>query len=363
MPVKVETRPSGASRWTKCSAAPLFASRAGPQPESDPAREGTCAAWVGDLVLKKQVLRCIDLLGEFHENGWEVDLEMCGHIQGYVDMIHSKSGLISTERFVHLSPLVAGTLDNSASFIDGVLRVRDLKYGFKLIEADAEQLVIYGGALAAELIDTGAPIRKVVTEIYQPRGFHSAGIHRRHEWTVADIWKRCNWICGRAEECHKPNPIATPGNHCTDCDGAAGCEALAATGANLALMVESTNHRQMTATEMGQRLAMLRAAKKIIDAAASACETEALARHTGSDPIPGWGLKERKGQRKFTYGMKAVEGLTRIRPYKEKQMTPTELKAAGATERQLNLISTRPTIGHKLEPLDNRDLIAQFKKD
>ena len=30
----IETRPSAAYRWTKCSAAPLFASRAGPQPAS-----------------------------------------------------------------------------------------------------------------------------------------------------------------------------------------------------------------------------------------------------------------------------------------------------------------------------------------
>ena len=50
----IETRPSAAHRWTKCSAAPLFASRAGPQPTSDPAREGTCAAWVAELLLTDQ---------------------------------------------------------------------------------------------------------------------------------------------------------------------------------------------------------------------------------------------------------------------------------------------------------------------
>ena len=53
MMTEIETRPSAAHRWTKCSAAPLFASRAGPQPTSDPAREGTCAAWVAELMLDK----------------------------------------------------------------------------------------------------------------------------------------------------------------------------------------------------------------------------------------------------------------------------------------------------------------------
>lgn len=358
----VETRPSGASRWTKCSAAPLFASRSPVPPEGDPAREGTCAAWVAELVLTGRSMRCADLIGECHENGWEVDAEMAGHVQGYVDMIRADGGFISAERFVRLSDKVAGTLDNAASFLHGVVKVRDLKYGFRTIEADAEQLVIYAGALVTELLDAGQPVNEVWTEIYQPRGFHPDGIHRRHKWTVSEISERCQWIAERAEECHKPNPTATPGAHCLNCDGAPGCAALAATSANLVAMVEGTRHRQMTAAEIAERLRFIRAAKKTMDAAASAIEAEALARFTGGERVPGWGMKERLGHRKFTAGRNAIRALTGIDPVKESDMTPAELKAAGATEKQLAAVSSRPTIGHKLEPLDPRDLARQFQK-
>jgi len=358
----VETRPSGANRWTKCSAAPLFASRAPVRPEGDPAREGTCAAWVAELVLTGRALRCSDLIGECHENGWEVDDEMVGRVQGYVDMIRADGGFVSAERFVRLSDKVAGTLDNAASYLNGVLKVRDLKYGFRTIEADSNQLVIYAGALLAELLASGGIVTEVWTEIYQPRGFHPDGIHRRQCWTVAEIQERCAWIAERAGECHRPNPVATPGAHCLDCDGAPGCAALAATSANLIAMVEDTRHREMTPAEIAQRLAFIRDAKKVIDAAASAVEAEALARHTGGDHIPGWGLKERLGHRKLTASRETIRALTGIDPVREADMTPAQLKAAGASEKQLSVLSVRPTIGHKLEPLDPRDLARQFKK-
>lgn len=359
----VETRPSGASRWTKCFAAPLFASRAGPQEPSDPAMEGTCAAWLAELVLTGQLPDCASGIGMTHpENHWEVDSEMAGHIQEYVNMITREGGFISAERFVRLSPLIAGTLDNSASMVDGVLRVRDLKYGFKLIEPDAEQLVIYGGALAAEMIQAGQTVTRVVTEIYQPRGFSTDGIHRRMEWTVEDLFSRCEWIMRCAEECHKPNPIATPGPHCDNCEGAPGCQALAETSAMLINTIKSDRHRHMTAQEIAERLKFMREAKKIIDAAASAVETEALARHKSGDPIPGWHLKERMGHRKFTKSREEIHILTGIDPVKEVDMTPADLANRKISDKTMDFIARRPTIGHKLMPIDPREIAKQFKR-
>ena len=358
---KVETRPSGASRWVKCSAAPLFAAKAGPQPSNDAADEGTCAAWVGDTVLKGQALQAVDLLGERHANGWEVDAEMCGHIQNYVDMVRADGGFVSTERFVRLSDKVAGTLDNSASFLNGVVKVRDLKYGFRLIEASAEQLVIYAGALAAELINGGTPVREIHTEIYQPRGFHHDGIHRKKVWTPDEIFARCQWIIERAEECHKPNPVATPGPHCLDCAGATGCAALAATTANLLAYVNDDRHREMTPAELADRLTFLKHAKKTIDAAASAVEAEALARTQAGERLPGYGMKERLGNGKLVHSREAIKALTGIDPVKQVMMSPAEFKAAGGTAKQLAVVSRRPSIGHKLAPLDPNDLKQQFK--
>ena len=368
----VETRPSGANRWTKCSAAPLFASRSPEQPDNDPAREGTCAAWVAELVLKNQVLRATDLLGECHANGWQVDLEMCGHVQGYVDMIRADGGLISTERHVRLSPLVAGTLDNAASFINipaptngpphVVLRVRDFKYGFKLIEPDSPQVVIYAGALMNESIAQGMQVREVWTEIYQPRGFHPDGIHRRKKWDPAELSAQCEWIKQRAEECHKPNPVATPGSHCIDCEAATGCATLQMTAVNILTHVNDDRFSEKTPQELSNQLTFLREAKKIVTAATSATETEALTRHQSGERIPGYYMKERFGHKKLTAGRNAIKALTGVDPVKEVLMSPAELKAAGVNDRQLSLLSRKPPIGHKLEPLDQDELKRDFER-
>lgn len=362
METEVETRPSGSSRWTKCFAAPLFSKRAGPQPDSDPAREGTCAAWLGDLALKNQIFNCREMLGECHANGWEIDAEMVGHVQNYVDMVRAEGGFVSAERFVRLSPLIAGTLDNSASFTNGVLRVRDLKYGFLLVPPDAEQLVIYGGALAAELIESGQQIHTVITEIYQPRGFSTDGIHRRHEWSVTELFERCEWIIKCAEECHKPNPMASVGLHCVNCEGAVGCQALLATAANLYTFTQSTAHRQMTAVEIAEQLQFLRLAKKVIDAAASAVETEALVRHKSGDPIPNMRLKERQGNATFKHDRKYIKVLTGVDPVKQVAMSPAELRAAGVSAAKIKALTYKPQIGFKLEPVDPRDIAREFSK-
>ena len=103
----IETRPSAAHRWTKCSAAPLFASRAGPQPTSDAAREGTCGAWVAELMLTNQPVE----VGMTHPNGWEVDADMIGHMQEYADICRADGGQMWVEEYVTLSHTIAGTPD------------------------------------------------------------------------------------------------------------------------------------------------------------------------------------------------------------------------------------------------------------
>ena len=166
----IETRPSAAHRWTKCSAAPLFASRAGPQPTSDAAREGTCAAWVAELLLTDRPVE----VGMTHENGWEVDPDMIGHMQDYADICRADGGEMWVEEYVTLSHTIAGTSD-CVTLANGVLTVRDLKYGFKLVAPDSPQLIIYAAAI---LIAPPGPVSTLRTEIYQPRGFHQDGPRR-----------------------------------------------------------------------------------------------------------------------------------------------------------------------------------------
>jgi len=350
----IETRPSAAHRWTKCSAAPLFASRAGPQPSGDAAREGTCAAWVAELMLTDQPVD----VGMTHPNGWEVDADMIGHMQEYADICRADGGKMWVEEYVTLSNRIAGTLD-FASLANGVLTLRDLKYGFRLVSPDSPQLIIYAAAI---LIAAPETIHTIRTEIYQPRGFHQDGPRRWIDWTPGEIRAKAEWIIQRAEECYKPDPVATPGDHCLYCDGAVGCVALQQTTVAALAIAEMTGHRDRTPTEMAQALHFYRNALEIIKAAAKATEVEAEARAKRGERLPGWGITTRYGTSRVCKPPHVIKALTGKDATKTVPMNIGELRAAGLTKAQLAVITEQPTTGFKLEPLDPDTLARQLNR-
>ena len=350
----IETRPSAAHRWTKCSAAPLFASRAGPQPTSDAAREGTCAAWVAELMLTDQPVE----VGMMHENGWEVDADMIGHMQEYAEICRADGGQMWVEEYVGLSEKIYGTPD-CVTLADGVLTIRDLKYGFRLVAPDSLQLIVYAAAI---LLAPPGPVRTIRTEIYQPRGFHQDGPRRWIDWTPDQIRAKAEWIIQRAEECYKPDPVATPGDHCLYCDGAVGCVALQQTTATALAIAEMTGHRDRTPTEMAQALHFYRNALEIIKAAAKATEVEAEARAKRGERLPGWGITTRYGTSRVKASPAAIRALTGKDATKTVPMNIGELRAAGLTKAQLAVITERPTTGFKLEPLDQDTLTRQLNR-
>ena len=350
----IETRPSGAHRWTKCSAAPLFASRAGPQPTNDAAREGTCAAWVAELLLTDVPVA----VGMTHENGWEVDATMIGHMQDYAEICRADGGQMWVEENLRLNKSIGGTAD-CATLADGLLTIRDLKYGFRLVEPDSPQLIIYA---AAALVSMETPATAIRTEIYQPRGFHRDGPRRWRDWTPDEIRAKAAWIIERADECYKPDPIATPGSHCLYCDGAVGCVALQQTTATSLAIAEMTGHRDRTPSELSQALRFYRSALEIITAAAKATETEAEARAKRGERLPGWGLTPRLGQTRVKVSPAAIKALTGIDATKTVPMGIGELRAAGLTVAQLAVITERPNTGHKLEPLDPDTIARQLNR-
>lgn len=354
----VETRPSNAHRWAKCAAAPQFAAKAGPRPASDEAREGTAAAWVAEQVLTGAAPDCWALVGETCPTvDWPIDPIMAHHVQDYVDLCRADGGQFWAEEHVTLSRHVAGTADN-ITLADGRLTVRDLKYGYRLIEPDSPQLVIYA---AAVLKAPPCPISTVRTEIYQPRGFHPDGPRRWIDWTVDQIAMLGEDYATKAELCHRPDPVATPGPHCLYCDAAASCPAAQVTAAQALAVVEMQGYRDRSAAELADALRFYRWASATIQAAAKSAEAEAEARVRAGENLPGWGVAPRLGQSRVAVPPDVVRALTGVSGVKEVPMNIDDLRKAGLTDDQLSVITERPNIGYKLTELDPAALLRQFK--
>lgn len=347
-------RPSASYLWTNCTAYPSFAQNVPYEDAevSDAAREGTCAAWVAECVIKGLAPSCVDMIGMAHANGWFVDEEMAYHVQGYVNEVKRDSVGVSAETTVQISPRIGGSLDSSAINLSGVtLKIKDLKYGHDPVYAfQNSQLLIYG---AGEYRRLGCPpsVERVELTIYQPRVPRKEGCSDTWIITVAELLQWEAWIIARGDECFD-NPTPTPGKHCKNCKAAATCEkAIHVVMANHAAL-RSTAQMHKTPGQMADMLAFMEVHEAILKGVKTALVAEAEQRVKMGENIIGWGMKERYGNRKFTVTPLHIAMKTGKNPNKDVLKTPAELEREGANTEIVNTISTRPFIGSKIGRVD-----------
>jgi len=347
-------RPSDAHLWVKCALAgqmlasgaytatvPLY--EAGTEPwHSDSKREGTCAHWVADCVFNGHAECAADMVGEAHSNGWVVDEEMVGHVQGYVDYVLSFGPAVSSEMPVELFNLVRGRLDTVSSGSATVLRIFDFKYGWRPVEVEENySMLCYGAAVWEQ--HGGA----VELHVYQPRPSHPDGIAR--VWKIGDgeMADHRLWLKARAEDCFV-YPQGTPGHQCRDCPAAGSCHALAANVQAQYQLIVDDRMTEHTGAQLAAHLTFMRLAADLAAARLKAIEAEAEARISRSMPVPGWVLEPRTGNRKFTMPRDRVRLATGVDPVKTVKMSPAELERAGVAKHVVAAITYKPTIGRKL---------------
>ena len=346
-------RPSGASIWTMCAASARMSARMPQEPPSDPAREGTCAAWLAEIVLNKQVARCADAIGMIHENGWIVTDDMAHLVQGYVDLMFSRGTEVFTERKVVLNDQIAGTPDAFA-VVDktGTLHVDDLKFGYRIVEPHKNtQVSIYAGALLRKLTAHGVIIRDVQVGIYQPRAWHPAGIYRTWRVYPDVLMQHVHWIEERGREAAKPNATAVPGTHCRYCPATATCAVSARALYDFFEDACESTQRHMTDDEIATELTFLEKVESIFEGRKTALTAEAEGRLQRGRGIPGWHLEERRGNARFKVSEMIIRSLTGIDPTERKLISPAELIRKGADEAIVRKLVDRPVLKPTLKPI------------
>ena len=332
-----------------------------PQPESDPAREGTCAAWVAEMVLRGQHDDPHEMVGEAHENGWVVDRAMAHHIEGYLKLLRSYGGQVDAERKVVLNENIEGTPDAFAVVAGSHLYVDDLKYGFGVVESTTPQLVIYAGAIVRHLTRKGVNISKVTLGIYQPRAYHPLGIHRtRTVWPEQLMINEVHKIEAAGELALSPSAIAKPGKHCRYCRAASICSAVTHEAYQCYERMLNGEQRKMTPTEMALELEFLDLAETLLKSRRDAMNAEADARIDRGETIPGWHRASGRGQRKFTVPKEMVQLMTGIDPTGSNMVTPAELERLGADPAVVKSITTTPKTKAKLQPVAEGYYAALF---
>lgn len=350
----LQARPSASHIWTKCDAFLRLSAQIPEPPPSDPAREGTCAAWVADEVLKGVHPNCMAMVDMAHENGWLVDADMARHVQKYVDHVTSRGGEIHTERKVRLNEMIAGTPDAYAVFDrngDGTLYVDDLKFGYDIVDPYRNtQVSIYAVAIIIMLERKGVRVRKVVIGIFQPRAIHHDGIYRTWEvWpeTLTKFVK--DEIIPAAHRGQDVRSTATPGFHCEYCPAAGICSAVSKTIYKGFRVLTDENRTRMTAEELSDEMKFLELMGMLHKARQNAVQTEAKARMKKGEHVPGYGFEPGYGNRRFTVDPLLIKLRTGIDPYAARKVcTPAELIRRGADEKLTDELSEKSYIPPKL---------------
>nr|DAF77027.1 MAG TPA: Protein of unknown function (DUF2800) [Caudoviricetes sp.] len=359
----IQLRPSNAFKWSNCALNPHFEAAAGPDEPTDAAREGTCAAWVAECVLRGDAQTTRDLIDRNHENGWLVDEDMVYYTQKYVNHVRSRGGTVSAEQRVVICAFIQGTLDSSCvSFESDTLYVDDLKYGMEPVDVfENPQLILYGGG---EYLRLGRPghIRKVRLGIYQPRAFHHEGPYRYWDVTIDELMMLLQDLITRGHMVQQPGALATPGPWCHRCTGAKGCEALAHSiyrGAEF--ISKSAHYRELTDEEIAAELDAINLIAKLLKARRAAIEPDAESR-LRSKGLRGYYLKSRTGNRVFKYAPEVIKAMTGVDPYENSLCTPAELERRGARSDVVEFLTEKPPLPKKLERLSDKEMRRMFDK-
>ncbi len=359
-------RPSSADIWSACPAQPMMAERLAPQQmPSEPAMEGTCAAWLAEMVLTGQAEKCRDLVGEIHpENKWPVDYIMANHIQGYVDMIKERGGEIHAERQVKLNDHIMGTPDAYTVLQekDGgfILHVDDLKYGYEIVTPYSKQVLIYAGAIYREILAKGYNITSIVIGIYQPRAFHVDGVYRTRSLSIEHFNEEVTRLERNALRCFDPDTFTSPGRQCKYCPVAGVCAALATELYDInAMMLGKANH-PMTAEELANELRFLSLASDMMKGRKNAVEAEINARFDAGKNVPGWGRQSGYGHRKWKAEKGTIEFMTGFDATSDKLKTPSQLEKDGADPKIIKHLTETPRTKARLMEITPEDIARKF---
>lgn len=344
--------PSKAYRWVPCIASPQYDRDHTPvlggnveTPASPQAIEGRAAHWVAKCVLYGDAHTAEDLCGRTSPDGHLVTMDMCEHVQGYVDLVRSLGVLFSVEKAVQVGPFIFGRVDAEVSVHqDYTLLIPDLKYGFEIVEPFMNYaLLIYARAC----LNDNHQIIKLI--IHQPRPHHHLGPTR--EWSISReqliYWS--DYAMQRAEAAQQHDAQATPGDYCLGCPGSAQCHALAATVYRDHQAINTRGRSPMSNAELGRELAFLEAAAEFTEARLNGIKSEVDARMLAGQFVPGWMFEDKYARdRQFTVEPQIIGMLTGTKMTREVPVTPSQLEKEGVPKAIMDKISKRPKVGRKL---------------
>ena len=341
--------------------------------DTDVRRSGTACHWLAQEVWNGRN----PAEGSLAPNGRVLTEEMFDAVDMYLDVLRAwqrknNRADILVEQPVpcdHIHPLMAdGTPDAAqVDMIARVIRVGDLKFGFKFVEVwENWQLMIYASALLRWWGISGLDEQHwwVELTIVQPRSYHRDGQVRTWRVRATDLRAYINIAIAAAAQAGGDCTV-NPG--CTDCPGRHACMTLQNSAASAIEQSYGSVPLELTPAAVGDELRRLAEAMRYMEARITGLQTQAESMLRGGSVVPGWRLGAgyaretwREGSESLVLALAAYYGNPQLaKP--TRAITPNQARKAGLPADVVAVFAHKPSTGVKLIKQDPNEAKKAFQ--
>lgn len=357
--------PSSLYLTVACTASVTMRESVPPRPDTEETLEGTAAHLVAMWAAQGRLLA----VGErFKSQGreWECDIDMHNGAKRYAAAIgglHSELRLEDPVRTSAIHPehsygtpdawrcftvgawarevgeqIASAALKGCVTTTEHVVRVGDYKYGHRFVEVfENWQLIDYGfGVIERLKLDDSKVLFEFI--LVQPRSYHRDGPVRVWRVPAIELRPLLNIAFNKAHEALGPNPIATTGEHCIDCDARAVCATYRRTTGCVIDYSGEPELVPLDATAIGQELRLVDAAIQRLEGRREGLAVAAEATIRAGQTVPHYELAPGRSNLTWREGVTPQEiadygdliGIELRKPMAV--FTPTQCVDAGVSE-------------------------------
>lgn len=337
-------------RFMACNGSRLMAGEIPPSTDTSQRDEGAAAHNMAVTVFNGH--HSLDeLIDHKASNGVFMTSEMAQHVNDYLQQTIGDATFKQMEMETsHDNQANGWVVNGRADFIalstNGVLRIVDFKYGWRLVEPENNWTLI--SHAIGFFRQSKWTISEIELQIFQPRPYHPDGALRTWRITNNDLSnfdKQLNAVLSNPRDELNTSP------HCAKCLALVPCPAARKAEMNAIDATDMVFSDTISNEMLTFSLDNLNRAQDMIKERLSAFQELAKHRIKAGQVVDNYSVDNQYGNTKFIDGMNGpmLKALTGKDLTTEKLVTPAEAKRQGVSEVVLKAITTRPMIGVKLE--------------
>lgn len=378
--------PSSASIWgapNGCTGWPSMSARYPEEPSED-TLNGEASHWLGETLIQMGAVMHVTpdirdgLVGSAAPNGviisdemfeaaWEYANDVVREIRAHPGAMwaveyHIKAPNVHKESF--------GTTD--AWLYDSVnqrLIAWDYKYGHKIVEAfENWQGINYVAGFFDMLGIDGVTDQtlRVEIRIVQPRAFHRDGAIRSWKLLGSELRPYITTLSNNAHISLSAGAVTRSGEHCIYCNARHACSAALTAGLGMYEAVNKPVPAELTPTQLGTQLAIIKRARKQLEYLESGYEEQLKALIRSGSRVPGWSVEQGVGNRQWSKPTEEILKLGELMgvDLKEpvKAISPAQAEKKGIDAAVIAAYVERKPGAMKVVPDNNNKAKEVFKK-